>query len=740
MIGSINYLTTRHLRWSILTTAIISSNMLHADEFTPPTLTPSQSDFGGVGLMQMPTARSGQDGNFNFGATVSEDYQHIYASMQLMPWLETTIRYTRVPDVLYSSSESFSGDNIYTDKGIDFKIKLVDEGYWLPETAVGIRDFGGTGLFDGEFIAGSKRVGPLDFTLGLGWGYLGQSDNISSPSCQLAERFCTRDSSFSGTGGSFDAQRWFSGPTALFGGIEYQTPFQPLVLKAEYDGNDYSQDFLVVRGAKTMTQKTHWNFGAVYELSDWANVKFSYERGDVYSVGFNLKTNFNTMQSYWLDDSKPLYEHQGEENTNWQQTSQELASNAGYRNNTISRDGKTLIVAGEQSKYRDRKEAHERAALILHNTHTPDIDTYRLIEMKGGVPIVQTDIDQRLFSKVANNEYIGATITDVTQVVEPTITDSETLTLENPRWNAGIAPVLAQSIGGAETFYFYHVGFNTDANYWLRDNIEASGSIYFNLYDNYDKYNYVDYSPTIDNFAVPRVRTLFRAYVHDNPIRMNRLQLTWFAQPSTNIYTQAYAGYLEMMFAGIGGELLYRPLDTNWALAIDANLVSQRDPDSWFGTYSDSYYFFDESECSTLNTTCAAYVLDQGTTGQVTAYYQPQWGFVDNSLFKLSAGKFLGGDIGARLDISRQFDSGVIVGAYATITDLNAEEYGEGSFNKGFYISIPFDKMTVKPSTNRAVIAWQPITRDGGQTLSRKYELYYMTDARAPWFEKPGNF
>ncbi|MCG6418194.1 YjbH domain-containing protein, partial [Vibrio fluvialis] len=71
-----------------------------------------------------------------------------------------------------------------------------------------------------------------------------------------------------------------------------------------------------------------------------------------------------------------------------------------------------------------------------------------------------------------------------------------------------------------------------------------------------------------------------------------------------------------------------------------------------------------------------------------------------------------------------------------TITDLTTEEYGEGSYNKGFYVSVPFDIMTIKPSTSRANIAWQPITRDGGQMLGRKYHLYDITDARSPWFER----
>ena len=35
----------------------------------------------------------------------------------------------------------------------------------------------------------------------------------------------------------------FHGPASLFGGVEYQTPWQPLRLKLEYEGNNYQQDF-----------------------------------------------------------------------------------------------------------------------------------------------------------------------------------------------------------------------------------------------------------------------------------------------------------------------------------------------------------------------------------------------------------------------------------------------------------------------------------------------------------------
>ena len=49
-------------------------------------------------------------------------------------------------------------------------------------------------------------------------------------------------------------------------------------------------------------------------------------------------------------------------------------------------------------------------------------------------------------------------------------------------------------------------------------------------------------------------------------------------------------------------------------------------------------------------------------------------------------GKYLAGDKGLTLDLSRRFqESGFTLGVFATKTNLSAEEFGEGSFDKGFY-------------------------------------------------------
>ncbi|NRF27150.1 YjbH domain-containing protein [Vibrio coralliilyticus] len=697
----------------------------------------SQTDFGGVGLMQMPSGRMAEEGEFNIGVSVNNDYQQYTASIQLMTWLESTVRYTRVPDLLFSSDPSYSGDNLYTDKGIDFKVRLWQEGYWLPETSIGVRDFGGTGLFDGEFIAATKRFGNLDVTLGLGWGYLGQRGNVANPFCKANDKYCNREDDYKGTGGSVDYERWFKGPAAVFGGLEYQTPYKPLRLKLEYDGNDYTQDFPVVRAGKPMPQQTPWNIGVNYRLGDWGDAKVSYQRGDTITFGINIYTNFNDMKATWRDEPKQAVTNVDNNNPDWQSAAKQIESNAGFEKNSITLDGDTIIVKGQQKKYRNREEALDRTAAILSNNSNDLIRVFKVVEQQDGMDLKETTIDKQKYLTAANYLSTEAKVKDSFEEYEPRGIAKTPIAENKERWDYGLEPVLKQSIGGPESFYLYSLGISANSNYWLTDNLEFGGSIIFNLVDNYDKFNYVENSPHVRNYSTPRVRTMFRAYVHDNPVRLNHLQLTWFEQPFEEVYTQVYGGYLEMMFAGVGGEVLYRPMNTNWAVGFDANLVSQRDPDSWFGTYSEDYFFYDEAACNDPTPSCQAYVLSQGTTGHVTGYYMPNWDFLRDTLFKVSAGKFLGGDIGARFDFSKQFKSGVIVGAYATFTDLTAEEYGEGSYNKGFYISIPLDIMTIKPSTGRAKISWEPITRDGGQMLNKQYNLFDKTDVRSQWYQRP---
>lgn len=727
---------------SVFAETAIDSSSIRAEKssFDDTEYRTSQMNFGGVGLMQMPTGRMAPEGEFNVSATFNNEYYFYNVSLQVMPWLETTIRYTQVQDLLYSgegnqdcSQNTFSGCNKYTDKGIDFKLRLIEEGYYLPEVSVGVRDFGGTGLFDGEFVAATKRFGPVDFTLGMAWGYMGSSGNFTNPMCKASDKYCERPSDFKNNGGTVDFERWFKGDAAIYGGFEYQTPYQPLTLKLEYDGNDYSQDFPVVSGGVDMTQHTPWNVGAVYRFTDWGSAKVSYERGDTLTLGFDLSTNFNEMYSSWRDSQAAELRPstvKSVDDIDMAALAEELETIAGYEQAQILVDDNSIVVKGNQVKYRDRDIALERGATVIANAVPSYIDTYKIIENDKSLELTQTTVNAQVFKAAASNSYLNAKTSDATNTHELERKKSVIYHDGRERFDVSISPNLAQSFGSAENFYLYSLGLYTNASFWALNNVELSGSLYVNLIDNYDKFNYEIPSDGTDQ--TPRVRTLFRSYV-DDPVRLDRLQLTWFEDYGSGVYTQAYGGYLESMFAGVGGEILYRPFNQNWAIGADMTAISQRDPEGWFGTFDQ------EIQVNPGDSSRTYKVIDKGTTGFITGYYTPQWNFLSDTLLKVGVGKFLAGDIGTRVDFSKQFKSGVIAGAFVSLTDMTTKEYGEGSYTKGFYVSIPFDLVTVKPSSSRAGFTWLPITRDGGQVLNKQYNLFDQTDARSPWFQRPSS-
>ena len=68
------------------------------------------------------------------------------------------------------------------------------------------------------------------------------------------------------------------------------------------------------------------------------------------------------------------------------------------------------------------------------------------------------------------------------------------------------------------------------------------------------------------------------------------------------------------------------------------------------------------------------------------------------------------------------------VGVYASKTDISRKEFGEGSFDKGFYWWIPVDLFF--QDYRRQSTGWglRPVTRDGAQMLIHGHHLWGVTD------------
>lgn len=693
----------KKLYLSTVITALLSP-VSFAETNQPSPNTYSQMTQGGVGLIQMPTARHNEAGSFSLNYQDSEEYRFWSASLQLFPWMETTVRYTDVRTQLYSEDPTFSGDQTYKDKGIDVKFRLWQESEFLPQISAGFRDFGGTGLFESEFIAASKRVGPFDFHLGIGWGYLGSKGNIDNPFCDIRDSFCERPGGFSGSGGKIDYQKFFKGPAALYGGIEYQTPWAPLLLKLEYDGNNYQQD-----KAGVLLQDSDYNLAAVYRLNDAFDLNVNYQRGNTFGFGVNYKLNFNTVKQIKLDPPAkeiPVVLPTATDSLDKAELRRDLYLNAGFLVNNYVLKDEEIVLKGRQIAYRDEAESINRVGRVLANHLPEQIKTYRIVTISGDMPMVETVINAEQFISAARYETPDADVKTSYQRVEPEV-QNENWAVERDETGFGYSAELfwIQTFGNPESFYMYQGGLFLGGVYQFNTNFSLQSTAKINLLTNFDQFNFKVDS---QNTGVPRVRTYIREYVTRSDVTMENLYGHWKDELADNWYGQVYAGYLETMYGGVGGELLYKPIDSTLAVGLDLNYVRQR-------SYEKELAFFDYKTF----------------TGHLSFYWKPQ--FLDDTMITASFGQYLAKDKGVTIDFAKRFDSGIVVGAYGAFTDMSAAEYGEGSFTKGFYVSIPFDLFSLKSATGRGRIPWVPISRDGGQMLNKPVSLNGLTEDRAPF-------
>jgi hypothetical protein len=480
---------------------------------------------------------------------------------------------------------------------------------------------------------------------------------------------------------------------ALFGGIEYQTPWDPLILQLELEGNDYANE----PQANDQVQDSRVNLGARLAVTDNLELSTGWQRGNTAMAGISYNIDLAGLSQVKQDPAPADIDAPPRES--WAAAAREMEDNAGMRVTRISQDRDQLKVEAEPVNFRHLQTSEGRAGRILHAQADEKVESFHFAWENRGLPLREDVHPRDAFVAAASREaeetqhlhslYAHARIdTDST---------SEVLYEKSPqRFSWQLGPRVDQNFGGPDGFLYRLMAvlsaeYRTDANGWF------SGEMAWTALDNLDDYEYIEES------RLPRVRTFIGDYLAESTLGIERLQYTRTAQLGDNWYAMGYGGLLEMMFAGAGGELLYRPFNSPVALGVDANWVRQRDFDQQFG------------------------LRDYDTwTGHATAYVETG---IEDILAKVSVGRYLAGDVGTTLDFSREFDSGVNVGAWGTWTDAG-DAFGEGGFDKGLYLSIPFDAFFTRSSRDRATIAWRPLTRDGGAQLERSHTLYDLTKER----------
>ena len=575
----------------------------------------------------------------------------------------------------------------------------------IPQIALGFRDLAGTGLFSSEYLVASKFIrNNLDVSFGLGWGKL-TGNSIENPLSSLHESFEVRNADV-GLGGEFSVRNYFSGSAGYFAGIEYSIPkFKGLRVKFEFDGTNYETE-----AEKPILQDSKINFGIIYPVNKHFNLKLSYTRGNTINFGFAYTLKLAKKNPLDISKNKqPKTKNSNEikfvtsqsDNNLYLASLRYLRDSQVYlQNAAINEDnnGRELEIVYSQNKYRSKIHAIGRALDKLDSIAPESITSFKLNEINGGIGMSSIEVDRqkyRFAKKINTPEFL---LQDLNPQAYKHLGSKYEFNPEKryPAIFSSISPDIRSNVGGPDGFFFADLKLTHSSEILFNPKFSLVTVSSIGLVDNLD-----DLKLPSDSI-LPHVRTDIVQYLKQSRgFSIRRMQFNYFSELGKSLYAKISAGIFESMFNGVGGEVLYRPFNKNYAIGVEAWQVYQREYDQ----------MFELRDYKTI-------------TGHTTFYYQEPR---TNILIKIMGGRYLAKDSGFTFDFSREFRSGVRMGAFFSRTDISAAEFGEGSFDQGFYFYIPVEIFS--PRYFKRPFGWglRPLTRVGAKSLVHGYPLWGVT-------------
>lgn len=633
---------------------------------------------GESGLLALPDARQPAPGSVTLGGHYADPLRDYTLGWQLTERLHMGLRFTD-RDPAAGTLER------YSDTQLNLGYRLFDENRYWPAVVVGVRDLGNESLHSAEYLVASKRWHAFDLTLGLGWGALGRRADVDSPLGWISGHF---DDRAAPGADPFQLDQLFRGPMALFAGLAYQTPWQPLELLLEFEGNNYRHG-----SGQQLDPDSRFNVGARLAVTEAFHVRAGWDRGDTASIGLSYR--FDLQQSSRAPQQTP--KPTPADTANWAQTARTLERDAGLHVRRISRDQDRLHLEVAPERYRALPDSERAATPILADASPEEISSYHYHWSHYGMTL-RSNVHRRDAAEDAT-----APEADASALREHRFSAHSHDRLARPRGETLVAtpaqrfswslrPKLLQAFGSPQG-YPWALWLQAHGEYFLADSAWTTAALGLRIADD------IDAPATLPEHGLEPVRRDRARYVGAERLGLDRLQYNQTLRLTNDWFAQGYLGLLETMYGGAGGEVLYRPLGGTWALGIDVNWVRQRDFDR-------------RLEFRDYDT----------WTGHITSYLDTG---VENLVTQISYGRFLAGDYGFTVDVSRRFDSGTRLGFWSTWSNADDDH-----IQYGLRLSVPFDALFRQPSREHAEVAWQPLQQDAGARLQRAHRLYDMTTER----------
>lgn len=696
----------RNVFWGVVAGVLASTAAPMAVAEMKPTLA-----FSGVtGLIDMPSGETQPDGAFSVTRSGFGPIGRTTLTFQVTPRLSGSFRYTsfrKWDDVIPSPLET------NFDRSFDLRYQLIKETDYLPAVSVGIQDIIGTGLMAGEYLVATKSIGStVKVTAGLGWGRLGSYGSIGAP-------FGPRPVAEVGLGGRPRLGEWFKGDVAPFAGVEWQIT-KKLGFKAEYSSDIYATE---AGFRQTFDRSSPFNYGFEYQVAEVLRVGLYSLYGSEIGVSAQIILDPKRSPAGGQLGAGPLPIKNRPGSAGW---SDDTVFEAGSVTKTrdrlqklLAKDGIivesfAMTASGAQLRIRNTRidnapQAIGRTSRAMAAVLPAGVETFEIVPVSDGlalskVVLRRSDLEELEFSANQDAEMLARA-----QIVTVAGAQPDGAVMGKglyPKFDWGLAPYVRTALFAPDNPLRIDVGVRANLRYDIVPGLVLSGSVTKKFAGNLDQSTRVSSSP------LQHVRSDSAIYDREGDPALENLTLAWYTKPAPDLYSRVTVGYLERMFGGVSAELLWKQVDKPYALGVEVNYVKQRNFDQLLG------------------------FQDYGTvTGHVSGYYAFKNGFQA----QVDVGRYLAGDVGATLSIDRQFANGWKIGAYATLTDVPFDQFGEGSFDKGIRIEIPYAWALGKQTRKKYKNTIQPILRDGGARLAvdgRLYETvreYHTGDLDAKW-------
>ncbi|HYF07075.1 MAG TPA: YjbH domain-containing protein [Acetobacteraceae bacterium] len=666
---------------------------------------------GGAGLIEMRNARFHADGTLEAGVSLRHQRRFYFASFQALPWLEATFRVAERLD-------GTDGRGMTNDRALDLRTRIWEETDWRPALAIGFQDVLGTGIYGGEYVVASKRVWDFDLTFGVGWGRLGTGADIANPLRYSWEGFATRRRDV-GSGGTLAWRSFFRGEqAALFGGVEWSVPPVPtpfgtiegLRAKVEWSG-DALRDERGGYPARTTglrgQARSRVNLGLQWS-NEWLDAGVFLVHGTDLLVRVSARLDAHRPPEA---PRRPPPVMEPRPAAGGDADDRDLAARlfpalraAGFRPVSVAVEGAEARIAVSGGRHRTLAQVAGRVMRVAQPFLPAAVERVTLAWMRDGVEIARLAVLRGAMEGAASGFGSAEELFAHAQLLAPASGFAEGARAPGPSFDWGIEPRLRMQFGDPRLTLGYQASLAAGARIGLGWGVSIAGSLQQVVAQNLDR-------GAPSDSLLPRVRSDYARYARegrDLAIPTLYAEGLWTAAP--DVFVRATAGLLEPMFAGVSGEVLWRPRERPFAIGLDIAGVQQRAFDQRFATRD-----------------------HRVTTGHLSVYADLPWW---NLYAVVRAGRYLAGDWGATIEIGRRFDSGIEVGAFATVTDVPARRFGEGSFDKGIYVRFPLDLFGVE-SRSIATALIRPVQRDGGQRLAVDNPLWELTrDGREDAFRR----